>query len=651
MSVLAFDKTAIESIFPFVIEEERDCIIAGGNYIRVIAITQYPEKVEKNNWASELKRIKGNVTVIQHLKPTSDSIMKEHYNKAIKNKMEERAKTFDPQRQLELDKEIKSSRHQLELILDSKSGFLYLYTYILIQGTSKKEIDELENKVMMVLTKLNMKGLVPYKMMKQAYLSCLPLINNELEEYTYQMSNTDAAASFYLFDDNELCNMAPGAVIEGINERTNSYISVNYNDRKKCLNRNKFVLGTSGVGKTTYMLHDFFDDVCKGNYVYILDPEDEYSKYVKKYGGTVIDFGVASKYRINPLEFFASTLLADDEKDEEEFNVLSDKEKMDILIKQKIQRLNGFWEQRKSNITETELSIIDIALTELYCEKKFYDKKPDELEHEDFPILEELYKKLKKLEETNPNEYKKVDDFVTILKKDVYGSSNIFNGYTNVNLNTRIICFNLKALQNEKKMQGACYYNLFTYLWDEITLLYKKSVVEGWKNYEARVIADEFHFLLQSTAGCDFFFQAYKRFRKYQAGATVGTQQIEDLIRVMETMNIGAAITQNSFTKAFFGMDNAGVEDLIRHLKMTFSNREVSLMRGKTQGKAIFIHGNKRVFLENKLPQEELRLLNQEEYEKIYKVSSKEEPDYKNKIFISLSDKAQIETYWGEHSV
>lgn len=647
MEALRLDKTAIESVFPFHIEECRDHIKSGGNYIRVIAVTQYPDEVEKNNWASELKRIKGNIALIQHIEPTSDSQMVDYYNKAIKNKKAELDKVFDPKRQHELEKEIESADYQLKLTMDKKSGYVLFYTYILIQGSTPKEIDDLENKVMMVLTKLQMKGLVPYKMMKQAYLSCLPLMNNQLKDYTYQMSNADAVASFYLFDDNELCDMTPGATIEGINERTNSLISVDYNNRKKSLNRNKIVFGTSGVGKTTYLSHNLLDDIAKGTYVYILDPEDEYGKIIKKYGATVIDFGVASKNIINPLEFFASTLLADNEDEEEKFQSLSDEFKMDMLIKQKIQRLVGFWKQRKNDISEVELAIIDISLTELYQEVGLLEKNPEKLTHEDFPILEELLEKMKLLKKTEPDKYKKVEDFITILEADVYGSSSIFNGHTNINLNTRVVCFNLKSLQNEKKMQGACYYNLFTYLWDEITLLYKKAKAENWKEYEARIVADEFHFLLQNYEACDFFFQAFKRVRKYLAGITIATQQIVDVIRMMKTMDIGAAITQNSFTKVFFGMDNKGVDDLIENLKMSFSNREIALMRGKSQGKAIFIHGNKRVFLENRLPQEELRLLNPKEYERKYNLSADIEPDYKSKINITLSDIAQIETIWG----
>lgn len=647
MNVLTLDKTAIESIFPFVIEEERDGIVSGGNYIRVIAVTQYPEEVSNQNWLSDLKRMKGNISIIQHIVPTDDSEMIKYYNTAIKNKDAEIKKTFDPTLKHELEKQKKSAEYQLRLLLDNQSGSVFLYTYILLQGTTKKYVDELENSVMMILAKLKLKGVVPYKRMLPAYISCLPLQNNQLEPYTYQMSNTDSAASFYLFDDNELCDMTPGSVIEGINEKTGSYVSVNYNNRRTSLNRNKVVIGTSGVGKTTYTEHDLLDDIAKGHCVYILDPEDEYSGIVKRYGGTVVDFGVASQYRINPLEFFAATLLADNEKDEEDFNKLSNADKMDMLIKQKIQRLVGFWKQRKHDISEVELSIIDIALTSLFHKKGFLEKNPEDLKHEDFPILEELLAELKDLKKTEPTKYQRIEDFIIILEADVSGSSNIFNGYTNVNLNTRCVCFNLKSLQNEKKMQGACYYNLFTYLWDEITLMYLRAKKNNWQEYEARIIADEFHFMLQNEEACDFFFQAYKRVRKYNAGITAATQQIVDVIRLMKTMDIGAAITQNSFTKVFFGMDDKGVDDLIEKLSMSFSSREIALMKGKTQGKAIFIHGNKRVFLENRLPQEELRLLNREEYEKKYRVSADIEPDYLSKVSISLADRAAIETLWG----
>ncbi|MHC5838189.1 VirB4 family type IV secretion system protein, partial [Lactococcus lactis] len=83
-------------------------------------------------------------------------------------------------------------------------------------------------------------------------------------------------------------------------------------------------------------------------------------------------------------------------------------------------------------------------------------------------------------------------------------------GVTNINLHTNLLSFDLKSLQNEPDVQGACYLNTFSYLWDEIT----KNKTENIK-----LIVDEFHFLTQNPDASSFFFQAYKRFRKYNAGA------------------------------------------------------------------------------------------------------------------------------------
>ena len=80
-----------------------------------------------------------------------------------------------------------------------------------------------------------------------------------------------------------------------------------------------------------------------------------------------------------------------------------------------------------------------------------------------------------------------------------------------------------------------------------------------------------------AQSGRHLFHQAYKRFRKYNAGAIAGTQQIQDVIEgTTDTgQNIGEAIG-NAYTKVFFGLDGKGVDDVITKLRMTFSDKERS---------------------------------------------------------------------------
>lgn len=97
------DGASLDMIYPFSWEECADHIESGDNFIRVIAINDYP-KSRYGNWLSELKRKKGNITIVQFLESSNSTKMVEHYNKTIKNKQAEVLKTFDPLKKRQLEK-------------------------------------------------------------------------------------------------------------------------------------------------------------------------------------------------------------------------------------------------------------------------------------------------------------------------------------------------------------------------------------------------------------------------------------------------------------------------------------------------------------------------------------------------------------------
>ena len=626
------DNTPVEAIYPFVYKENKDNVELGGNYVRVIAIAQYPTQA-RGNWLSDLKRLKGNVTITQYIEKASDTTMLDYYNKSIKNKQAELLKTKDPRLTMNLEEQIRSAKNQLKESLNNKFGFLYIYTYILIQAESLELINRLEENVNRILMKVHMRGIIPYYRMADAYWSALPLNQNKLKEYTYQMSNTTAASSFFLFDDSEICDLSPNAQIEGINKITNSIVSINYLDDRRTLNQNMVVVGTSGVGKTTYLKRKILNLIARGHNVYIIDPENEYSWIVEYFGGTVVHLSSVSDTKINPLEIFSEEITED-----EAIKNMSDTARIENLIKQKCQRIRGLFKAIKSDMTQVEMSIVEDILMSLYT--KFREIKDiSKMTHEDFPIFEDLYKKIAALKEENPEAFNKVKDFYFILKSYVYGSNSLFNGYTNINLNNSIISFDLKALQSEADIQGACYLNTFSYLWDIITKSNKES------DKYTYLFIDEFHFLIKNKESADFFVQAYKRFRKYHAGAIAVTQQIQDVLRAEG--GLGTAVIENSFTKLFFGLDNRGVDEVIEKLQLNFSKPEISLLRAKRQGEALLLYGTKRVFMKIDLTKEELRLENRERYKEKYEENPDEQPDYESELYISPMEMEEIKNSLG----
>ncbi|WP_023625294.1 hypothetical protein [Clostridium tyrobutyricum] len=112
------DNTPIEAIYPFVYKENKDNVELGGNYVRVIAIAQYPTQA-RGNWLSDLKRLKGNITITQYAEKANDSTMLDYYNKSIKNKQAELLKTKDPRLTMNLEEQIKSAKNQLRESLNN----------------------------------------------------------------------------------------------------------------------------------------------------------------------------------------------------------------------------------------------------------------------------------------------------------------------------------------------------------------------------------------------------------------------------------------------------------------------------------------------------------------------------------------------------
>ena len=629
------DNDSFSSILPFSWEEKADLIESGNNFTRTLLIVDYPKTV-KGNWLSALKRRKGNIILSTFIESANSSKMISYYKTTIENKEAELLKTYDPVKQKELKKFIDSANLQLDKYLDNNTTFVYQYTYVGLRADSKKALDELTDSVQNTLIKLQLKPMIPVKASYQAFWATMPIMENLLADYTYKESNTEIASSMFHFDDAEILDLNPRSDIEGINIDTGSIISIDKLNRNITLNQNEVIVGTSGVGKTTFMIRKILDYICKGYKVYIIDPENEYTHIVKKLGGATLHLSSNSPTKINPFEIFSDEILNLDENDEE----TESSKIMDILIKGKIQRLKGFLQAIKPNITDVELAIMDNVIRATY-EDKGIDKYNDyrDIKPEQYPIFEDVFNKMKSLEKENKSKFSKVEDLYYIIESYTNGSNTLFNGYTNVNLNSQIVSFDLKQLQSDVQIQGACYLNTFQFLWDEIT-----------KDKEAikKLFVDEFHFLTMHSESATFFHQAYKRFRKYKAGAIAGTQQIQDVLRgtTKGGINVGQAIIGNSFTKIFFGLGEDGVDDVINNLKVRFSHKEKKLLSRKRQGEALIIYGSQRAFLRVELSEEELRLIDGPRYEEIYHKPSEEQPNYVKRLMLTDKEINEIKDYF-----
>ena len=96
----------------------------------------------------------------------------------------------------------------------------------------------------------------------------------------------------------------------------------------------------------------------------------------------------------------------------------------------------------KDGLLPVEKTVIDRCVHQIY-QKYFEDPVPEKM-----PVLEDLYNALLEQEE------KEARHVATALEIYVKGSLNLFNHRTNVDVNNRIVCYDIKELGKQLKKIG-----------------------------------------------------------------------------------------------------------------------------------------------------------------------------------------------------
>ena len=336
---------------------------------------------------------------------------------------------------------------------------------------------------------------------EQGMVSSLAIGRNEIEiERTLTTSST---AIFVPFTTSELFEDGQ-TMYYGLNALSNNLIMCN---RKNLINPNGLILGTPGSGKSftakreitnTFLVTD--DDII------IVDPEGEYFPLVSRLEGQVINLSQNSTDFVNPLDIHK------DYGDGEDPIALKSN-----FILSLCELVVG---SKEGGLQPEEKSIIDRCVRKMYS-IYFQDPKP-----ENMPILEDLYNLL--LEEANKG--KEAANYIaSALELYVTGSLNVFNNRTNVNLNNRLVCFNIRELQSHLKAIGMLI--LQDAVWGRVSLnreLKKKTFF----------YVDEFHLLLKDEQTASYSVGIWKRFRKWGGVPTGITQNVKDLLSSREVENI-----------------------------------------------------------------------------------------------------------------
>ena len=385
--------------------------------------------------------------------------------------------------------------------LQSRNERMFLVTVLFVNtARTKQELDNAVFQTSGIAQKYNCSLRRLDYMQEPGLMSSLPLGLNLIP--IKRALTTTSTAIFVPFTTQELF-MAGESLYYGLNALSNNMIMV---DRKKLKNPNGLILGTPGSGKSfsakREITNAFFatkDDIIIG------DPEGEYYPLVHALGGQVIHISPTSHDYINPMD-----INLDYSDDDNPLGFKSD------FILSLCELIMG----SRNGIEAEEKSVIDRCLPIVY-QKYFENPVP-----ENMPVLGDLYDCLRAQKEVQAQR------IATALEIYVNGSLKVFNHRTNVELNNRIVCFDIKDLGKQLKKLGMLIVQ--DQVWNRVT-------INRAAHKSTRYYIDEFHLLLKEEQTAAYSVEIWKRFRKWGGIPTGITQNIKDLLASREIENIFGA--------------------------------------------------------------------------------------------------------------
>ena len=400
----------------------------------------------------------------------------------------------------------------LQEINSSNENLFNMTILVCVFADTLKDLHVVQEHVEKLANKQSSQLILLRDQQEQAFVSCLPLgishIDIKRTIMTSQLAMLNPFTSIKLF--------MPNAVYYGVNPLTKELILA---DRTQLINPNGLYLGVPGggksfAGKREKLMYYLQNEMCD---IVVIDPEDEYAKAVEMIGGQTIDLSSVSGQYINPMDINFDVGFNDEDP-------IKNKCLFMLSIAEQVasRNIGGV----KTGLEGDEISIVDDVAKKIYLDlhEKYWIGMHRNPTVDEMPTLQDFYDELRKVE--NPKAQRIADCF----KIYITGSLNMFNHRTNVDLNNRVICFNIKRISG-KNLKEVAMIILTNFIWNRVSFnrdQRKKTLLD----------IDEFHLMLRDPETAAYFVEFWKRFRKWGGIPTGLTQNITDLMRSPEIEQI-----------------------------------------------------------------------------------------------------------------
>ena len=548
-------------ICPDSMEKHADYLMLGGRYARVLYLKDYANYI-KDDFISELMDIQRNMMLSIDVLPVpkedairmvQTKLLGVETNAANWQRKQNQNNNFSAILPYDMELQRRETKEFLNDLVERDQRMMFGIITLVITADSKEELDQDTERVLSIArSRTNQMATLRYQQL-DGLNTVLPIGDRKLS--SLRTLTTESLAVFMPFKVQEI--MDKGGLFLGVNAVSHNPILC---DKGNLMNQSAIITGVPGSGKSV-MAKTFvnFYILNSNDDILICDPEGEYGKIAKALGGddvSIIRVSAGGRDRLNAMQMVDGY---------GESNPVVVKSEFIMSLVEQIDK-QGVGPQHKS--------IIDRCIGAVY--KESYEKDID-------PTLCSLRDKL--LEQPEP-EAKQI-----ALSLELYttGSLDIFGHESNVDLDKRIVVFDISGLGAQLKQAGL--------LVITDTMLNRVSL-NSKLGKRTHIFIDEFHVVFENEYSAQFFSSAWRQFRKRNAYPTAITQNVEYLLNSVQA----STMLSNS---EFIVMLNQAASDREKLAKLlNISNEQLSYITNADPGCGLIRYGGALVPFINKMPKD-----------------------------------------------
>ncbi len=497
------EQDAVDTLSYAGLEEDVDHLCIDGVYLRTLYISGYPFTA-MSGWLDNIINFNHDTDISYHLHEVSALSALPKLNRKItelestKRAMMRAGKIVGS----EITDPLESAIELRDKIQRGQEKLFQMAIYISLRAESLEELDKTTKLLEAALSA----HLFYSKVARYQQLEALQSILPRGEDQLAQKRNLDSssAALTFPFMSSEL--VQESGILYGVNKSNNSLVIL---DRFSLHNANSITFAQSGAGKSYTTKVEILRQLMQGTKVIIIDPEREYQRLSESVNGTYIKLSAKSKEKINPFDLATTVHSTSD-------------------LSEHIQDLTGAIALMAEGLSKREQAALDKALIKVYADAK-----------KEAPLLEDLYAELHNLGQIQLCER---------LEKYISGSlAGVFNAHTNVQLQNRLVIFDIKDMP--KNLKRIMMFIIANFIQNQVKAKPEKRLL----------VIDEGWLLLEHEESAQFVTGLVRRARKYYLGVSIISQQANDFLK----SDYGRAIASQSALRILMRQDTTTIKNVV----------------------------------------------------------------------------------------